>query len=72
MSPVLMVVEHVASHQPFEMPLSAHQPAEEVSERHDHGKDSSGKIRFQSLAKSFILQVYDVLARHNRTTGVNA
>jgi hypothetical protein len=44
---------------------SAHQPAEEMSERHDHGKDSSGKIRIQSLAKSFILQVYDVLARHS-------
>jgi len=43
---------------------SAHQPAEEMSERHDHGKDSSGKIRIQSCAKSFILQVYDVLAKH--------
>src|SRR5580698_5670444 len=27
---------------------SAHQPAEEMSERHDHVKDSSGKIRIQS------------------------
>jgi hypothetical protein len=93
MSPVLMVVEHVGGHQPFEMPLiqddhersqrnpeqfvqgsqstarllrvqsqqlptesqvledevltgteSADQPAEEMSERHDHGKNSSGKI----------------------------
>ena len=44
---------------------SAHQPAEEMSERHDHVKDSSGKIRIQSLAKSFILQVYDVLARRS-------
>jgi hypothetical protein len=35
-----------------------------MSERHDHGKDSSGKIRIQSFAKSFILQVYDVLAKH--------
>jgi hypothetical protein len=33
---------------------SAHQPAEEMSERHDHGKDSSEKIRIQSLAKAFI------------------
>ena len=47
---------------------SAYQPAEEMSERHDHGKDSSGKIRIQSLAKSFILQVYDVLARHSHTS----
>jgi len=41
------------------------QPKKCRSERHDHGKDSSGKIRIQSLAKSFILLVYDVLARHS-------
>jgi len=46
---------------------SADYPAEEMSERHDHGQDSSGKIRIQSLAKSFILQMYDVLARHNHS-----
>jgi hypothetical protein len=45
---------------------NAYQPAEEMSERHDHGKNFSGKIRIQLFAKSFILQVYDVLARHNR------
>jgi hypothetical protein len=43
---------------------TAYQPAEEMSERHDHGKNFSGKIRIQLFAKSFILQVYDVLARH--------
>jgi hypothetical protein len=43
---------------------STQQSAEEMSERYDHGKDSSGKIRIQSLAKSFILQVYEVLARY--------
>ena len=43
---------------------SADQPAEEMSERHNHGKNCSGKIRIQLFAKSFILQVYDVLARH--------
>src|SRR4029077_6530255 len=37
---------------------SAYQPAEEMSERHDHGKNCSGKIRIQLFAKSFILQVY--------------
>ena len=41
---------------------SADQPAEEMSERHDRGKNFSGKIRMQLFAKSFILQVYDVLA----------
>ena len=44
---------------------NADQSAEEMSERHDHGKNFSGKIRIQPFAKSFILQVYDVLARHS-------
>jgi len=39
------------------------QPAEEMSERHDHGKNFSGNDRIKLCAKSFILQVYDVLAR---------
>jgi hypothetical protein len=49
---------------------SAYQPAEEMSKRHDHGKNFGGKIRIQPFAKSFILQVYDVLASHRtkRTT----
>jgi hypothetical protein len=46
---------------------NADQPTEEMSERHDHGKNFSGKIRIQLCAKSFILQVYDVLARHRAT-----
>jgi hypothetical protein len=40
------------------------QPAEEMSERHDHGKNFSGKDRIKPCAKSFISQVYDLLARH--------
>lgn len=43
---------------------SADQPAEEMSERHDHGKNFTGRIRIQLFAKSLILQVHDVLARH--------
>ena len=43
---------------------SADQPAEEMSERYDHGKNFTGKIRIELCAKSFILQVYDVLAKH--------
>jgi len=31
----------------------------------DHGKNFIRTVRIQFLAKSFILQVYDVLARHN-------
>jgi transposase len=48
---------------------NAEQPAEEMSERYDHGKNFSGKIRIQLFAKSFILQVYDVLARHTGSVG---
>ena len=43
---------------------SADQPAEEMSERHDHGKNLSEKDRIKLCAKSFISQVYDLLARH--------
>src|SRR5271167_3725041 len=46
------------------------QPAEEVSERHDHGENLSGKDRIKLCAKSFISQVYDLLARHTRANGV--
>jgi hypothetical protein len=43
---------------------NADQPTEEMSERHDHGRNHIGKVRIELCAKSFILQVYDVLARH--------
>src|ERR1700680_2576692 len=42
------------------------QPAEEMSERHDHGKNSRGNDRIKHCAKSFISQVYDLLARHRQ------
>jgi len=42
------------------------EPAEEMSERHDHGKNFSGKDRIKLYAKSLISQVYDLLARHRR------
>ena len=38
-------------------PESAHHPAEEMSERHDHGKNLSGKVRIELCAMSFILGV---------------
>jgi hypothetical protein len=44
---------------------NAYQPTEEMSKRQDHGKNRSGKVRIELCAKSFILQVYDVLAKHN-------
>src|SRR6516162_4743807 len=44
---------------------SAGQPAEQMSERHDHVKNLTETFGIQLCAKSFILQVYDVLARHS-------
>jgi hypothetical protein len=49
---------------------NAYQPTEEMSERHDHSRNYIGKVRIELCAKSFILQVYDVLARHNRREGL--
>jgi len=46
------------------------QPAEEVSERRDHSRNHNGKVRVELCAKSFILQVYDVLARHTPKTSM--
>ena len=43
---------------------SAEQPAEQMSERHGHVKNLTETSRIQLCAKSFILQMYDVLARH--------
>jgi hypothetical protein len=39
---------------------SAEQPAEQMSERHDHVKNLTETSRIQPRAKSFILLVYDV------------
>src|SRR6516225_10205783 len=42
----------------------ADDPPEEMQERHNHGKNIIGTIRIQCCAKSFVLQMYDVFARH--------
>ena len=39
-------------------------PAEEMSERHDHGMNLIGKVRLELCSKSFIVRMYEVLARH--------
>jgi hypothetical protein len=44
---------------------SADHPAEKMPERHDHGKNFIGIVRIELFAKSFILRVYNVLARHS-------
>ena len=43
---------------------SAGRPPEEMPERQDHSKNIIGKVRINHGAKSFILWVYDVLARY--------
>jgi hypothetical protein len=43
---------------------NADQTTEEMSERHDHSRNHIGKVRIELCPKSFILQVYDVFARH--------
>jgi hypothetical protein len=45
---------------------SADHPSEKILERRDHSQNRIGKVRIELCAKSFILQVYDVLARHNQ------
>jgi hypothetical protein len=44
---------------------SADQPAEEMSARRDHSRNHIGKVRIELCTNSFILQLYDVLARHS-------
>ena len=44
---------------------SADHPPEEMPERQDHSKNIIGKVRINHGAKSFILWVYDVLARYS-------
>jgi hypothetical protein len=46
----------------------AYQPTEEMSERHDYSRNYIGKVRIELCAKSFILQVYDILARRRPAT----
>jgi hypothetical protein len=41
---------------------SADHPATEMSERRDHSKNPTEKVRIELCAKPFHLQVYDVLA----------
>jgi hypothetical protein len=45
---------------------SADHPAKDMPERYDHGMNLIGTSRIQLFAKSLILRVYDVLARHSR------
>ena len=44
---------------------SADHPAEKMPEQYDHGENRTGIVRIERFAKSFILWMYDVLARHS-------
>jgi hypothetical protein len=50
---------------------STDHPAEEMSERRDHSRNHIGKARIDVCAKSFILEVYEVLARHKGRLDAN-
>jgi hypothetical protein len=50
---------------------SADQPAEEMWERHDDSRNHIGKVRVELCPKSFILQVYEVLARYTLQAALN-
>jgi hypothetical protein len=43
---------------------SAHHPPKGMPERHDHGKNLTGTVGIELFYKSYILRVYEVLARH--------
>jgi hypothetical protein len=43
---------------------SAAHPPEEMPERQGHDRNIIGKVRINPCAKSFILWMYDVLARY--------
>ena len=43
---------------------SADHPAEKMPKQYDHGENRTGIVRIELFAKSFILWMYDVLARH--------
>src|ERR1700681_1125555 len=43
---------------------SADHPAEKMPEQYHHGENRTGIVRIELFAKSFILWMYKVLARH--------
>ena len=60
----LLTESQVFEHEILPGTESADHPAEDMPERHDHDKNLIGTVRVRVFARSFILRVYDVLARH--------
>jgi hypothetical protein len=61
----LLTESHVFKDEVLSRSESADHPPKEMPKRRDHGKNLSGKVRSEPCAKSFILWVYDDLARHS-------
>ena len=61
----LLTESQVFEDEVFPRTKSPDNPAEDIPERHDHGKNLIGTVGIETFAKSLILRVYDVLARHS-------
>ena len=66
----LLTESQVFEDEIFARTKSPDNPSEDIPE-HDHGKNLIGTVGIETFAKSLILRVYDVLARH-RVVGSNA
>jgi hypothetical protein len=60
----LLTESQVFENEVFAGTESGGHPAEEMPERHDHDKNLIGTVGIETFAKSLILRVYDVLAKH--------
>ena len=59
----LLTESQVFDDEVFPRTKSRDNPSEDIPE-HDHGKNLIGTVGIETFAKSLILRVYDVLARH--------
>jgi hypothetical protein len=62
----LLTERQVFEDEGFPRAKSSDHPAEDMPERHDHGKNLIGTVGIETLPKSLILRVYDVLAKHSQ------
>jgi hypothetical protein len=61
----LLTESQVFDDEVFPRTKSRDNPSEDIPE-HDHGKNLIGTVGIETFAKSLILRVYDVLARHSQ------
>src|ERR1700730_10247291 len=67
----LLTESQVFDDEVFPRTKSRDNPSEDIPE-HDHGKNLIGTVGIETFAKSLILRVYDVLARHKRLSVASA